>query len=592
MKYTDITNRERNRYFYGKLLTVRDFELEQDYHIARRRLINRALFGTGVVCGLGVTASDDSTLLIESGLALDHAGREILIDKPLIRKLSMLEGYDGLMGRSTAWLCLGYDEESVEPVNAVGGETGARQYNKIEERFRLRLAPEAPDYRAVLESGGCTNVNILYQDENLTIAMWLPEVVCGGEEFAAEVLIVRNRETPPARFTLSGPTDFLMAEEDVLTLAAEQSPEDTHCVFRTEIRLRAKSVSGVTSRLFSEKAMLRVESGDHVYTGEIAPDVAILLTANAGEREELARVRESFERRCRTAELPIYLAKLELVSSSGGAFVCGVTNLPFAQTVRQEMGSQRPAAADAELTVKTSTSTLEYWQQPDIRANYSPLSHTLNLDFALPAPQSYDFMTAHGVETIALTGGMRVNSRYVTEEIPHGLGAGNVDVRTAVEFKSEDGECAVLFGSSEVFKSKQTKKTLPWVETAVITYPERGTMRIGVWLHDDVDGANLKIHWTASRPANDQNRIREKAAVSVSVMPEVVRLAPREKAHFRAMVSGSDDKAVTWSVRDASGGAIDENGIYQAPETKGTYEITAVASADPNMQASAFVIVE
>lgn len=591
MKYMDITNRERNRYFYGKLLTVRDFELEQDYHIARRCLINRALFGTGVVCGMGVTASDDSTLIIESGLAIDHAGREILLPESLIRKLPMIEGYDDLMNHSTAYLCLEYDEEPIEPVNAVGGETGSRQFNKIEERAKLYMTVAAPDYRKLLDSTGCTNANILYQDENLMIALWLPEAVCGGDEFAAHVLVVKNREIPPVRFNLCGQTDFLVGDDNMLTLADEQSPEDTRCVYRTQIKLRAKQVSGIVSKLFIEKAKLQVEFGDHVYTGEILPDVSIQICADQDDYAQYMRLHESFERCCKTGELPIYLAKLDLISSSGGAFVCGVTNLPFAQLVNGEhKAEQSPAASD--LTVKTSAKTLEYWQQPDVHANYSALSHTLSFDFALPAPQAYDFVTAHGTQTIALSAGMRVNSRYVSEEIPHGLGVGNVDVRTAVEFKSDNGEMAELFGNSEVFKSKQMKKVIPWVETAVITYPERGTMRIGVWLHDDVEGSSIKVHWFASRPTNDTSRVREKAEVTISVLPEVAHLAVRDKMRLVARVNGSEDKGVVWSIKDASGGAIDENGIYQAPETKGTYEITATATADPTVYASAFVIVE
>ena len=45
---------ERNRYFYGKLLSVEDFETEQKYFNDKRRTINRFLFGSGVVCGLNV----------------------------------------------------------------------------------------------------------------------------------------------------------------------------------------------------------------------------------------------------------------------------------------------------------------------------------------------------------------------------------------------------------------------------------------------------------------------------------------------------------------------------------------------------------
>ena len=58
------------------------------------------------------------------------------------------------------------------------------------------------------------------------------------------------------------------------------------------------------------------------------------------------------------------------------------------------------------------------------------------------------------------------------------------------------------------------------------------------------------------------------------------------------MPVGSEDKSVTWSVKEENSGVIDRNGLYQAPELPGTYEITAVAGADESVSASAFVIVE
>ena len=125
---------ERNRYFYGKLLTVRDFEAEQNYASAKRRLVNRVVHGAGVVCGLGVSRSDDTTLLIGSGMALDYLGREVVIEEPLVRRLEMIEGYGSLKDQADAYLCLAYDETDTEPVNAVGSDTGATsQFNMTRE---------------------------------------------------------------------------------------------------------------------------------------------------------------------------------------------------------------------------------------------------------------------------------------------------------------------------------------------------------------------------------------------------------------------------------------------------------------------------
>ena len=82
LKNLKYFNFERNKYFYGKLLNVEDFETEQRYMNDKRRLINRLIHGMGVVCGMNVIRVDEATISIEMGLALDFAGREIVIEKP------------------------------------------------------------------------------------------------------------------------------------------------------------------------------------------------------------------------------------------------------------------------------------------------------------------------------------------------------------------------------------------------------------------------------------------------------------------------------------------------------------------------------
>src|SRR5688572_19395515 len=77
----------RNKYFEGKRLTADSFRLEQKYHNERRRLLNRAIHGWGVVYGYGIEPhtphdgyGDNSAgvLKVNAGLALDQCGRELL----------------------------------------------------------------------------------------------------------------------------------------------------------------------------------------------------------------------------------------------------------------------------------------------------------------------------------------------------------------------------------------------------------------------------------------------------------------------------------------------------------------------------------
>ena len=73
---------KRPHYYDGQLLTAADFNQEQSYHVQQRRLHNRMLHGVGVVSGLRVIAADTSSppvIVVEAGLALDPAGREVLL---------------------------------------------------------------------------------------------------------------------------------------------------------------------------------------------------------------------------------------------------------------------------------------------------------------------------------------------------------------------------------------------------------------------------------------------------------------------------------------------------------------------------------
>jgi hypothetical protein len=91
---------ERNKYFYGKLMTVSDFQLEQSYLNEKRHLLNRLIHGIGVVCGLEVEGVEKTseecscgpegeiTMVgarwvahLSAGTALDCTGREIVVSR-------------------------------------------------------------------------------------------------------------------------------------------------------------------------------------------------------------------------------------------------------------------------------------------------------------------------------------------------------------------------------------------------------------------------------------------------------------------------------------------------------------------------------
>lgn len=76
----------RNRYFYGKMLDVFHFELEQNYFNSKRWLLNRLVSGYGVVCGLNVLlSSDKKSIYVTPGMAIDRCGHEIILCEPSVQ---------------------------------------------------------------------------------------------------------------------------------------------------------------------------------------------------------------------------------------------------------------------------------------------------------------------------------------------------------------------------------------------------------------------------------------------------------------------------------------------------------------------------
>jgi hypothetical protein len=82
----------RNRYYPNKRITPDTYEVEQDYQLQRRRLLNRAIHGWGVVYGFRLGTGDadhcsedgERHLAIGSGLALDPCGRELVQAKRVL----------------------------------------------------------------------------------------------------------------------------------------------------------------------------------------------------------------------------------------------------------------------------------------------------------------------------------------------------------------------------------------------------------------------------------------------------------------------------------------------------------------------------
>ncbi|HXG30617.1 MAG TPA: hypothetical protein VNK81_03135 [Thermodesulfobacteriota bacterium] len=145
---------ERNNYYYGKLMTVRDFFAEQYYFNEKRWLINRMVGGWGVVYGLDVRLKESETgkAIVTPGLAIDCCGREILVCEE--QEVSLIpEEYECSKKEKKEEeeekelvICIEFYECKTEPVNLpplACDKKEKGEFNRIRDGFKIRVKPRS-----------------------------------------------------------------------------------------------------------------------------------------------------------------------------------------------------------------------------------------------------------------------------------------------------------------------------------------------------------------------------------------------------------------------------------------------------------------
>ena len=128
----------RNRYFTGRLLTAKDFQDEQDYHISKRRYFNRCMYGSTIVCGLEVELGRQHQVRVQKGLCLDCCGREIFLPNDEIISVPKKDGI--------YFLVLLYKEIDINPMPIPDSPCNdpSIEYLQIEETYEMMWQTDNP----------------------------------------------------------------------------------------------------------------------------------------------------------------------------------------------------------------------------------------------------------------------------------------------------------------------------------------------------------------------------------------------------------------------------------------------------------------
>lgn len=580
---------ERNNYFYGKLLTSRDFEDEQNYMNNKRRLINRVLHGAGIVYGLDVVAVDESSVVIQSGLALDSSGREIVVPSTQVVKLSTIRGYSDL---KTSSVCLGiaYAEEKTEPVYAVmnkDADAQERQYNHLKEGYELFLQDSRDCVREPKKEDEYIAWKVLYQDDDLRITQYLPTFAVPGMLVKARTEIHKTSHMPfVCSFSCKVDTDGMIPGET--QIRADNVSQEYGETMVLEQTFRPEDYifgNGDVSVRFSEITVQK--SG----VKEAAPDTSMTLNPVYGTALEYVH-KTSYRGNLdvdldRKYDEKLWIAGIQLIRSERHSIIDRVEKAPFDQYVY----------SSEQLMILEK---LEEFLIPQDGSAGRPQVHVQGNSERSAAAAPERRSNSSGVFEMSLGSGGEVGKVYFSDEIMHGLGNGPVYVDIGIEYISRDVNASgdresIILGDGSIFESDSTvtDEKIFQVDQAVKILPDRGTFIVGVRPRVKMGRIGLRIRWYAFKPEDLEQRVYDRSEQKgcIMIQPDTIVLPPKGSVHINPVFINMPEEALSYTLLDPEGGKIDNTGLYTAPAQEGVYEIKAAALSDPEIFTHAFIIV-
>lgn len=593
MKNTKLYPFERNRYYSGKMLTSADFQAEQTYFNNKRRFINNLMYGAGVVCGCGVFSLDDLSLLVESGVAIDGLGREIVMEASVVKKLSAIDGFESLKS-NFASLCLRYKEDPVHTVytmnQGAGEDSKEYEYNRISENYQLFLMDQeeaAQEYK--MEAEFLTGA-VLLENEDFTVRLVVPARVCRGKNVKLEIRTEKhsaeNKKLTyhgilqvPVFLTADGQHEIEISLEDISLKEGES--------VKKEYWLVTQNVAVVDTSILLKSGTARAYVDGAAVETEANCSVKVMLTSNKPwelVNQEIGRMSLEMKNMGGYKDY-VRLADLRLVRTESAYIIEEVLErnvktyitAPAQESLRQEcleyfikdtevLKSGKAFQAEPEKTGQVQTGN----RVPEV---------------------------ATGILEIPLGESARRGDIRYSGEIMHGLGKGNVYVDIGYEYITEDTALHAsakntIYGNPDLFKGERT--TAVDAETAVKVMNDKGSFIVAARLLENVDYLVLTYRWIAIKfPAgNDLGLAESYNGKSISTDTPTVVMGTKESHYFHVKYNNMESCSVAYELTEPGSGEITSDGVYTAPAKEGVYEIRIYCIDMPIICTYAYAIVK
>lgn len=604
---------ERNRYYWGKMLTSGDFQTEQDYMNQKRRFLNRMVLGKGLLCGMQAVNLDDLSVLVESGAAVDGRGREIVLRESRVLRIAALEGYEERKSNELT-LCVRYHEEGCRPAYVINRREGQREYeeNHICESCVFFLRDRKREEGPLLDSEFFVEAP-LFSSGEYEARLKMPAAVSVRSCVRMELLVKKCGEGGEAlelsfglQFPLfcgmDGRREVFFQEQfrqmrpgeiqtrELWLRVPDTGMEETHIIC---IPGSAQAAVGARREAFGETFDMRVR-----ITG-LRP-------------EELAREilgRSSLELRGGETDTDaVELAQLRLAETAAAVVIEALEPCQGAQYLElprdaiqrrtclsyfrepEGYGGPGDGFGRSEETGGGKAAKDGFQIRRGVKAHAGDGGSAAKEDRgARQTEQKNAAEIREGILEIPLEPRMRRGKCAFSEEIIHGLGPGNVYVAAGLMDREETG---IIYGDSRIFSEGLLKSGY---ETAVQVFPERGSFRAAVRLTGEQDTVLVRLRWTAvAAAAKEAKEARPEKSGGGRITSEVptVRLKPKEKWCFRARFHQMEPCRICYELTDGEGGRIEPDGTYTAPARPGVYEICMYCEGQPQIRAYAYAVVQ
>ncbi len=578
---------ERNNYFYGKLLTSKDFQNEQRYMNDKRRLINRTLHGMGIVYGMDVVAADESAIILQSGMALDAGGREIVVPHTQVIKLSTVDGYKDLK-TDNVYLGIEYAESKANPIYEMQeSDVREQQYNHTKESFHLYLK-DAQDCAAdIRPEDDYILSSVLYQDEEYCVTQYVPSFVVPDMVMKVRTEIKKTGQMPcttsfSCKVNVDGCTEkeldiqannFVLEFGEVLKLEHPLHPEgyvfgaESIVLNFTDIEINKSGQKDAASNVTLQVKPVEGTVLEYVHKNSYNGTMDVDLDRNYDEK--------------------LFIAQIQLIRSKQHSMIDKVIRVPFDQYV----------CSTQQLMVLEK---LREFICSDTEQIHSGIVQEVQMN-AASEYRSRDINTnTSGVFEMSLGNGGEVGKSYFSEEIMHGLGNGPVYVEIGIEYISRDNLLnshreSIILGDGSIFAEDETvtDEKIFEVDHAIKLLPSRGTFIVGIRPKVKMGKIGIRIRWYAFKPEDLEQRIynAKERKGCIMVQPDTIVIPPKGTVHISPVFINMQEEALVYELLDPEGGKIDNNGMYSAPAQEGVYEIKVSVLGKPEIFTHAFAIV-